>query len=231
MTNITQFPIPALPISGITGVSSATMADTSVVVQSGVTGTETNQQIFNLFLPNLFLNYAGNPNGNVAGVTPQYCYDTTDLILYLCTATGNASSAVWKSVASTGASNWTPLITGSSANPTSITYSSQIGEYIRLVNSIQFNINIALSALTIGAASGTIQISLPIAAGGSSSCIVPVWLNNYTWSGGYVAGVISGSILSLNVISNGSPGTESGLSITGLTSASAIKISGSYFLS
>ena len=49
--------------------------------------------------------YAGNPNGHVAGVTgvagvspPDICYDTVNAIIWICTTTGNAASAVWKSV-------------------------------------------------------------------------------------------------------------------------------------
>lgn len=42
------------------------------------------------------LNNAGNPNGLVAGLLYQLCWDTTNLILYICTTAGNAASAVWK---------------------------------------------------------------------------------------------------------------------------------------
>jgi hypothetical protein len=57
--------------------------------------------------------YAGNPNGNVAGVqgangiSPTIVWDTNDNILWLCTTTGNASSAVWQGLAPlTGNSNY-----------------------------------------------------------------------------------------------------------------------------
>jgi hypothetical protein len=46
--------------------------------------------------------YAGNPNGHVAGVAsvanvspPDTCWDTADGVLYICTSTGTASTAVW----------------------------------------------------------------------------------------------------------------------------------------
>jgi hypothetical protein len=49
--------------------------------------------------------YAGNPNGNVAGTqaTANYLvqsllWDSTDLIFWVCTTTGDASTAVWKPV-------------------------------------------------------------------------------------------------------------------------------------
>lgn len=41
-------------------------------------------------------NYAGDPNGNVAGYwIGQNCYDTSNGIMYTCTTAGNAASAVW----------------------------------------------------------------------------------------------------------------------------------------
>lgn len=96
MSNINQFPIPAIPISQVSPVSAANLTDIFTVVQSGITGLETLQQVLNLFLPNLFLDYAGNPNGNVAGTKDQVCYDTTHNILYVCTVTGTTTSAVWR---------------------------------------------------------------------------------------------------------------------------------------
>lgn len=44
--------------------------------------------------------FAGNPNGHVAGVANiNFAFDTTNLILYVCTTTGNSASAVWTQVA------------------------------------------------------------------------------------------------------------------------------------
>lgn len=87
-----------MTISQISPLASATLSDILVADQAGSTGIETLQQVLSLFLPNLFLSYAGNPNGNVAGVANQTCYDTTDKILYICTVTGNATSAVWQAI-------------------------------------------------------------------------------------------------------------------------------------
>ncbi len=96
MSNITQFPIPALTISQISSLASAALTDIIIADQTGVTGTETLQQVLNLFLPNLFLTYAGNPNGNLAGTQNQVCWDSTDQILYVCITTGTALSAIWR---------------------------------------------------------------------------------------------------------------------------------------
>lgn len=113
MSNITQFPIPALPVSQIAPLASATLNDILVINQTGLTGTETLAQILALYLPNLFLSFAGNPNGNVAGTTPQICYDTTNNILYVCTVTGTTMSAVWRTSIPIIQTN---IITSGSAN-------------------------------------------------------------------------------------------------------------------
>lgn len=46
----------------------------------------------------LMQNYAGNPNTKLAGNLYQLCLDTTNLVLYVCTTTGDASSSVWTEV-------------------------------------------------------------------------------------------------------------------------------------
>jgi hypothetical protein len=79
-------------------VAAAALTDVTSAVQSNVTVQETWQQVFNLFLANTVLNFAGNPNGNVAGNIYQLCYDTTDAVLYVCTTSGSVSTAIWKAV-------------------------------------------------------------------------------------------------------------------------------------
>ena len=56
---------------------------------------ESLQQVYNLFQSNIILSYPGNPNGFVAGTTYQLLWDTVDLILWVCTTSGTASTAVW----------------------------------------------------------------------------------------------------------------------------------------
>jgi hypothetical protein len=86
-------------------VSSATMSDIICAVQGyvnpsniGLSVQETLQQVYSLFQANIILFYAGDPNGNVAGTTYQFCWDTVDSILYLCTTSGTTSTAVWTAV-------------------------------------------------------------------------------------------------------------------------------------
>lgn len=84
------------------GVANATMDDIICAVQGyvspsnlGTSVQETLQQVYNLFAQNIILFNAGNPNGLVAGTTYQFLWDTVDLMLWICTTTGTASTAVW----------------------------------------------------------------------------------------------------------------------------------------
>ena len=83
-------------------VSTVQMSDIICAVQGfvpssnlGVSVQETIQQVYNLFQSNIILSNAGNPNGFVAGTTYQLCWDTVDLILWVCTTSGTALTAVW----------------------------------------------------------------------------------------------------------------------------------------
>lgn len=148
MSNITQFPIPALPISQITPVSSSEFSDTVVANQSGTTGVETLQQIYNLFLPNMFLSFNGNPNGHVSGIAFQTCFDLLTQILYVCTVSGNATSAVWRECISSSSgiiwnnvtsgsaqmnSNQGYIVSGSGLTTLTLPISSAIGDIIYIL--------------------------------------------------------------------------------------------------
>ena len=83
-------------------VSSATMSDIICAVQGylnpsnlGISVQETLGQVFNLFQSNIVLFYDGDPNGNVAGTTYQFCWDAINNTLYICVLSGPASTAVW----------------------------------------------------------------------------------------------------------------------------------------
>lgn len=86
-------------------VTSAQLTDVICAVQGyvspsnlGLTVQETLQQVYNLFQANIVLFNAGNPNGTIAGTTYKFCWDTTNLDLYICTASGTAATAVWTKV-------------------------------------------------------------------------------------------------------------------------------------
>lgn len=76
-------------------VTSSTLSDIIAAVQGGTSVQQTLQQVMTLSLAQTILHYAGNPNGNVAGNVYQFCWDTTGSVLYVCTTSGNAASAVW----------------------------------------------------------------------------------------------------------------------------------------
>lgn len=106
-------------------VASATMADIICSVQANLSVQETLQQVYNLMLSNIILHNNGNPNGSVAGVVYQLCWDTLDGILYVCTVSGSASTAVWSnSTGASGAISWNE-VTGNS-----VTMSAQNGYVI-----------------------------------------------------------------------------------------------------
>lgn len=82
-------------ITDLPSVVSASLSDKIYAVQGGVSVQETLSQVIALGLSNILLNYAGNPNTNLAGSIYQQCYDTTNAKLYVCTTTGSAATAVW----------------------------------------------------------------------------------------------------------------------------------------
>lgn len=81
-------------------VPASLLTDIIYEIQGGVSSQASMQQVFNLMLANTILNYPGNPNGFVAGEVYQFCWDTAGAILFLCTTTGTAASAVWTVVSS-----------------------------------------------------------------------------------------------------------------------------------
>ena len=90
-----------MPVSKITDfplAGSATLLDIFVAVQTGANVQLTAQQIVDLAQSEFVLTYPGNPNGNLAGKAYQFCVDTTNNVLYICTTTGSASTAVWTKV-------------------------------------------------------------------------------------------------------------------------------------
>jgi hypothetical protein len=84
-------------------VSNSTLNDIICAVQGyvspsnlGLSTQQTLQQVYNLFQSNIILSNAGNPNGVVAGTAYQLCWDTSNLILWVCTTSGTATTAVWQ---------------------------------------------------------------------------------------------------------------------------------------
>lgn len=88
-------------VSQLPTVANATAADILYAIQGGVSVQETVQQILNLGLSITVLNFAGNPNGNLAGKIYQLCWDTTHNLLWVCTTTGSAIGAIWQTTEGT----------------------------------------------------------------------------------------------------------------------------------
>ena len=102
-------------------VSSSTLNDIICAVQGylspSVLGLSTQQtlgQVYSLFQSNIILYYPGNPNGFVAGTTYTLLWDTVDSVLWVCTTSGAASTAVWTECINPQ-SNWIDVITSSQA--------------------------------------------------------------------------------------------------------------------
>lgn len=103
-------------------VSNSMMSDIICAVQGyvspsslGLSTQQTLQQVYNLFQSNVILSNAGDPNGVLAGTTYQLCWDTVDLVLWVCTTSGTATTAVWTECISSS-SNWVDSI----ASPVSL---------------------------------------------------------------------------------------------------------------
>lgn len=89
-------------ITDLPTVTNSSLSDIIYAVQGyvspsnlGTSVQETMQQVFNLMLANIVLHNAGNPNGAVAGVIYQFCWDTTNHVMYVCTTSGSTSTAIW----------------------------------------------------------------------------------------------------------------------------------------
>lgn len=79
-------------------VVSATLADIIAAVQGGISVQMTLDQVLDLAASNLIKNYAGNPNGNVAGDTFALCWDTANKNMWVCTTSGNAATSIWEKI-------------------------------------------------------------------------------------------------------------------------------------
>jgi hypothetical protein len=83
-------------VSQLPSVINSLLSDVIYAIQGGTSSQETLQQVYNLFSSSIMLNFAGNPNGNVAGTANQtLCWDTSHKFLWICTTTGSTSTAVW----------------------------------------------------------------------------------------------------------------------------------------
>ena len=100
---------------------------------------------------------SGSPNGNTAGtagsagIGADTYWDSTNLILYVCTTTGNAASAVWTAVNSSTAAavvippqgyltptSGTPIITADVIGNPSLVYTPYVGNLVPIYSGTAF---------------------------------------------------------------------------------------------
>lgn len=162
-------------------VSSAQMTDIICAVQGyvspsvlGLSVQETLGQVFSLFQSNVILSNAGNPNGLVAGTTYQLLWDTTNMLLWVCTTSGTSTTAVWtKSIQLTAG---TGVTISQAGNNITISATSLGGSFVSVTGLTQAMVsdttyqanNAALVTLTLPATSSAgdeIQIT-GLGAGG-----------------------------------------------------------------
>lgn len=97
--------LPTVGSSQLTDIFCAVQGYVSSPLNLGLSTQQTLQQVYNLFQSNFILSYPGNPNGNLAGMTYQLCWDTLDNVLWVCTTSGTSGTAVWmECISSEG--NW-----------------------------------------------------------------------------------------------------------------------------
>jgi hypothetical protein len=114
--------LPSTSAAQLTDIICAVQGYVASPLNLGLSVQETLQQVYNLFQANVVLFNAGNPNGVLAGTTYQFCWDTTNSLLYICTTTGSATTAVWTLVVNTPGSVVTPAFGGTGvSNPTAFT--------------------------------------------------------------------------------------------------------------
>ena len=69
---------------------------TNGAFDGNIANTTTNAQTWVQFMA--LTTHAGNPNTFVAGNLYEFCWDTMNSVLYICTIAGNAAGATWTSV-------------------------------------------------------------------------------------------------------------------------------------
>lgn len=100
-------------ITGFPQATSISNSDILYLVQDyispsnpGLSAYATIAQILTFTQNSIISSYAGNPNGNLAGQVYGLCWDTTNQILYICTLSGNESTAVWTAITASPGTGW-----------------------------------------------------------------------------------------------------------------------------
>ena len=168
--------------------------------------------------------YNGNPNGNVAGTagtvgsnSSSVVWDYVDNILYVCTVTGTATTAVWTAVNSSGTTTVTQSPTGyltlasdvlnyvvntDQLGVSTVYYSPVDGNVCPVWNGSSF-INTSFSQLTLGlvsahAANTIYDVFMFSNAGVPTLCTGPAWTSSTAGSSTRGTGVGTTQLSRLN---------------------------------
>lgn len=198
-------------------VPSSAMGDVIAAVQSGTSVQETLQQVFNLYLSNTISHYNGNPNGFVAGVVYQLCWDTNNLIMYVCTTSGNAATAIWTAISASASGIILPANGGTGvASPTAhtipIAQGSSNFNFLGLSNGQLLIGSTGADPVPANLIAGT---NITITNGSGSITISAAGLGGFSWN------VVTGSSQSM-ISNNGYIANNAGLVTLTLPATSAV---------
>lgn len=124
--------------------------------------------------------------------------------------------------------SFTPIITigGSS---TGITYSTQVGEYMRIGSLVHFTISLALTS--IGGLTGTVVVTgLPLTAGGYGGVACSLIVQNVTYATGIPIAYVGSSTTVIQPALQVTATTLTNMSNTNVGNTSIIQIAGSYLI-
>lgn len=124
-------------------------------------------------------------------------------------------------------STWTPTLKFGGGT-TGITYTTQVGQYTQIGNTVTFSMFIVLSSK--GSSSGNATITLPVAIrAGSNSYTFDIYPENITYSGQMKTSANSGAS-AMSFVSVASGGTGTVLTDTAFSNTSDFIITGSYLI-
>lgn len=83
-------------LTAVQSIANIIYDSTNNVFNGNINNTTASSQFWLPFA--MITQYAGNPNGHVAGFVTELCLDTTHSVMYVCTAAGNAAGATWTSI-------------------------------------------------------------------------------------------------------------------------------------
>lgn len=128
---------------------------------------------------------------------------------------------------------WTPTFTGSGANPTSVTYTTQVGQYIRIGSLVFVHATLTVNAVTLGGASGNLQISgLPFTSKNVTNYtpILSVQVQTYDMQAAtkFVVGQVQPNTTNIAFIESVDNGAATVTAITILANSTQVRVSGCY---